>query len=166
LDLKKEIEQMTLSEVPGEPEVVTDLTQDEGLPTERADVPPISRGDLAPLQEGDGAEPQNVGGRHESDISFLFKLPGMLVGMRNRSTADSATNRAMAASLPIAVALAGAITFADLFPDAMSNPMAILIILLVVVLGFYVGLRVITEPAKGKSRRGKNTKAKGKDIGD
>jgi hypothetical protein len=146
---------MTRPEGLGEPEFIleTDLSQDEGLPGERADVPLIPLDDSVFRPTDGRTEPQQGGGA--SDISFVFKGAGMLVGVRNRSPEDAATHRAMAASIPIVVAIIGAILLARFVPDFMNATVKTLIIVLMIVMGFYIGLRVIAEPVRRKPRKGK-----------
>jgi hypothetical protein len=152
---------MTTPEGPGEPGFIeTNLSRDEGLPTARADISAVPQDNLS-RRADDSAEPQQAGRRYQSDISILFRAAGMLLRVDNRSSEESATHRAMAASIPIAVTLFGAIVFARLFLDTM-NTMVVILIILVVVMGFYVGLRVITQPTRRKT---KNAKTRGKRKG-
>lgn len=154
---------MIQPEGPGEPEFVeTDLSKDEGLPTARADVPPIPLGGSESGRANDGAAPRAGDGGRQSDISFIFRTAGVLLRVRNRSSENSATHRAMAASIPIAVTLFAAVVFAKLFLDSMNATMAVLVILLMVLVGFYLALRVIAEPVERKPGK---TKKKGKRKG-
>jgi hypothetical protein len=151
LDLTKETAHMIQPEGPTEPEIVeTDLSQEEGMPTERGSTP-LAGGGLGQAQEGSG--PQAGGGGPLSDISFLFRLPGMRVQMRNRSSDASPTHRALAVSLPIAVSFIAAIAFAKLFLGTVDSLVAIGVILLIVMAGFYLALRVIAEPVPRRPRR-------------
>lgn len=158
---------MTQPEGPGEPEFVeTDLAQDEGLPTARADIPLISQDSNASGQHDDDAESPKIGSGRLSNISFLFRAAGMVLRVDNHSSEESPTHRSMAATLPMGVALIAAVAIGKLFLGMMGATLVIPIMLLVIVMGVYVSLRVIAPPTKRKTRKTKNAKTKSKDKGN